>query len=456
MSALPAVHLRTLPSLVIVGRERKCRLGIGPMPNVHYPTGPRRAAMRQTGSMDEPQNVLALPQAPDAIELRHLRAFVAVADDLSFSRAAQRLFISQPALSRQIRGLERLVGCDLFRRSTQRVELTLAGEALLARARALLADLDDAISVTRSVGGELAGRMALLWEPWARASADVADLDGIRAALEELHAKFTPPPDVSVAPVIAGGVPALRITPETSSPATVLYLHGGGHVAGSAFGSRHLAAAIATAAQAPALVIDYRLAPEHPYPAALQDAVNAYLWLRDTGGDEARIVVAGDSSAGGLVMSLLLALRERDLPMPAGAALLCPWLDLTGRTQRPPQDSPLVFSPEVAHRLAQAYLAGHPADDPLLSPLQTSLAGLPPLLIQAASGDAVLQEAQLLARHATQCGVDASITVYPVPTHDFHIFWSFLPEARDAIDQLGRFVRTVTSTPGESAVPQPG
>jgi epsilon-lactone hydrolase len=417
--------------------------------------------MGQTGTMDGPQNepapnVLALPQAPDAIELRHLRAFVAVADDLSFSRAAQRLFISQPALSRQIRGLERLVGCDLFRRSTQRVELTLAGEALLARARSLLADLDDAISVTRSVGGELAGRMALLWEPWARASADVADLDGIRAALEELHGQFTPPPDVAVAPVIAGGVPALRVTPGISSPATVLFLHGGGHVAGSAFGYRHLAAAVALAARAPALVIDYRLAPEHPYPAAAQDAVNAYLWLRDTGGDEARIVVAGDSSAGGLVMSLLLALRERDLSQPAGAALLCPWVDLAGRTQRPPQDSPLVFSPEMAHRLAQAYLAGHPVDDPLLSPLQTSLAGLPPLLIQAASGDAVLQEAQLLARHATQCGVDASITVYPVPTHDFHVFWSFLPEARDAIDQIGRFVRAVASPPGESVADQPG
>jgi acetyl esterase/lipase len=188
----------------------------------------------------------------------------------------------------------------------------------------------------------------------------------------------------------------------------------------------------------------------------VQDAVNAYLWLRDTGGDDGRIVVAGDSSAGGLVMSFLLALRERDLPGPAGAALLCPWVDLTGRTQRPPQDSSLVFSPDMAHRLAQAYLAGHPVDDPLLSPLQTSLAGLPPLLIQAASGDAVLQEAQLLARHATQCGVDASITVYPVPTHDFHVFWSFLPEARDAIDQIGRFVRTVASPPGESTATQPG
>ena len=411
--------------------------------------------MGQTGVMDGPRNVLALPQTPDAIELRHLRAFVAVAEDLSFSRAAQRLFITQPALSRQIRGLERLVGCDLFRRSTQRVELTLAGEALLARARSLLADLDDAISVTRSVGGELAGRMALLWEPWARASADLADLDGIRAAVEELHGQFTPPQDVAVAPVIAGGVPALRMTPEAASPAAVLYLHGGGHMSGSAFGYRHLAGAIAVAAQAPALVVDYRLAPEHPYPAAVQDAVNAYLWLRDSG-DQGKIVVAGDSSAGGLVMSVLLALRERDLPVPAGAALLCPWVDLTGRTQRPPQDSSLVFSPDMAHRLAQAYLAGQTADDPLLDPLHTPLAGLPPLLIHAASGDSVLQEAQLLAQHASRCGVEAKITVYPVPTHDFHIFWSFLPEARNAIDEIGRFVRTVTSTPGESAARQPG
>jgi acetyl esterase/lipase len=198
-------------------------------------------------------------------------------------------------------------------------------------------------------------------------------------------------------------------------------------VAGSAFGYRHLAGAIASAARAPTLVIDYRLAPEHPYPAAVQDAVNAYLWLRDTAGDQSKIVVAGDSSAGGLVMSLLLALPERGLPVPAGAVLMCPRVDLTGRTQRPPQDSPLVFSPDMAHRLAQAYLAGQPADDPLLNPLHTPLAGLPPLLIHAASGDSVLQEAQLLTQHATRCGVEARIKVYPVPTHAFHIFWSFLP-----------------------------
>lgn len=401
--------------------------------------------------MDGDQNVLALPQAPDALELRHLRAFVAVAEDLSFSRAARRLFITQPALSRQIRSLERFVGCDLFRRSTQRVDLTLAGESLLVRARTLLADLDDAISATRSVGGELAGRMALLWEPWARASAVDADLDDIRAAAEELHAKYDPPPGVTVAPVIAGGVPALRVTPDNPPDASVLYLHGGGYVGGSAFGYRHLAGAIAATAQASALVVDYRLAPEHPHPAAVHDAMNAYLWLLDAQAGPSKIIIAGDSAGGGLAMSLLLTLRERDIPLPAGAVLLCPWVDLEGRTQRPPQEAPVLISPELARRFAQAYLGGQPGDDPTLDPLRTDLSRLPPILIQAGSGDGVLQENQLLARHLKECGVDARISIYPVPTHVFHIFWTFLPEAIDALGEIGEFVRDITATPADAA-----
>ncbi len=109
--------------------------------------------------------VLAFPQAPDAIELRHLRAFVAVAEELNFGRAADRLHLSQSALSRQVRGLEQLLGCDLLRRSTHSVELTIAGEALLDRARQLLTDVDEAVSVTLSIGGELAGRLTQLWAP---------------------------------------------------------------------------------------------------------------------------------------------------------------------------------------------------------------------------------------------------------------------------------------------------
>src|SRR5262249_48729297 len=109
--------------------------------------------------------VLSFPQAPDGVEVRHLRAFVAVAEELNFGRAASRLYLSQPALSRQIRALERLLGCELLKRSTHRVELTVAGSALLDRARRLLGDLDEAIATTQSVGGELANRMATLWAP---------------------------------------------------------------------------------------------------------------------------------------------------------------------------------------------------------------------------------------------------------------------------------------------------
>src|SRR5215204_4339907 len=124
---------------------------------------PRRASILP--GMDERGSLLAFPTAPEAIELRHLRAFVAVAEELNFGRAATRLYLSQPALSRQIRALERLIGCDLLRRSTHRVELTVAGEALLERSRRLLHDVDDAVSATRAVGGEIEGRLARFWEP---------------------------------------------------------------------------------------------------------------------------------------------------------------------------------------------------------------------------------------------------------------------------------------------------
>ena len=133
---------------------------------------------------------------------------------------------------------------------------------------------------------------------------------------------------------------------------------------------------------------------------------------------------------------------------------MCPWVDLDGRTQRPPRESPILFSPEQARRLAQAYLSSQDGDDPVLNPLRTGLAGLPPLLIHAASGDAVLQEAQLLAKHGKECGVDTTITVYPVPTHDFHLFWTFLPEAMKALDQIGAFIRGLTSANVQPPVDQ--
>lgn len=397
--------------------------------------------------------VLPLPHAPDAIELRHLRGFVAVAEELNFGRAASRLYLSQPALSRQLRQLERLVGCELLRRSTHRVELTLAGEALLDRARRLLRDVDDAVRATRSVGGELAGRIARLWEPVSDLTTVDADLRDLRTAIEELHAQSPPPPEVNVRPANTGGVPSLLLSP-AEQPATLLYLHGGGYVAGSAFGYRPLVGTLAAAAETCAVLPEYRLAPEHPFPAAVEDALRAYLWMLDAGTTPQGVTLAGDSSGAGLVLSLLISLKQQELPLPGRAVLLCPWVDLTCRFRKRGDDEPQpVIAPEQLRRFAAAYLAGHPSDDPLLSPLTADLTGLPPMLIQAATGDPLLDNARRLADHARGHGVNARLELYPVATHDFHLFWSFLPEAADAIQHAGAFAR---DTPTDSEAAQPG
>jgi epsilon-lactone hydrolase len=397
---------------------------------------------------------LAFPRAPDAIELRHLRAFVAVAEELNFGRAAAQLYVSQPALSRQIRALERLVGCELLRRSTHRVELTLAGESLLDRARKLLGDLDEAVTVTQSVGGELARRTEEMWRPLADLTAGGAELEALREAYEALHAQFGPPQDVVVRPVSAGGVPSLIVSPDGADAPTLLYLHGGGYVMGSAFGYRHLCGALAVAAGAAALVPDYRLAPEHPYPAGLDDAVRAYKWMLERGVEPGRITVAGDSSGGGLTMSLLLALMRDGLPLPGGAALLCPGVDLSNEllAKRSSASEPQpVMALEIARSCAAAYLGDHPLEDPVISPLLADLAGLPPLLIQGATGDDRCDEAQALAARAVEHGVDARLELFPVAAHVFHVFWTFLPEATEALDHAGRFAAAIGERPAAAA-----
>ena len=386
-------------------------------------------------------DVLSLPTAPDAIELRHLRAFVAVAEELNFGRAASRLFLSQPALSRQIRALERLVGPDLLRRSTHRVELTLAGEALLDRARALLRDLDHAVSATRSVGGELAERIARLWRPMDDIGDD-GSLTDARAAWEAMQAEFPIPPDIEVRPANAGGVACLQLLPRPDSAVSTLFLHGGGYVAGSAFGYRHLVGALAAAGDCGVLVPEYRLAPEHPFPAALDDARRAYLWMLDGGTEPATLTVAGDSSGGGLAISLLISLKQIGAPLPGRAVVFCPWIDLGGAVSK---ETPGESEPLSTRRCADVYLAGHPLDDPLVNPLVADLSGLPPMLVQAGTGDTLLEDAHRLTDRARDHGVDVRLELYPAGTHDFHLFWSFLPEAGDAVERAGRFVRDATS-----------
>jgi epsilon-lactone hydrolase len=323
-------------------------------------------SMTMTG-MSESANVLPLPPAPDAIELRHLRSFVAVAEELNFGRAAARLYVSQPALSRQIRALERLVGCDLLRRSTHRVELTVAVEALLDRSRTLLRGLDDAVLATRSVGGELAGRAMQIWdEVSVAASQGTNDMQALRAAYEKAQEQFEPPPEVTIRSANAGGVPGLMLTTRPDQQATILFLHGGGYVTGSAFGYRPLAGALAAAADTGVLVPDYRLAPEHPYPAALDDSLSAYQWMLARDIPAERITLAGDSIGGALVLKVMLTLRDQGLPMPRGGALMCPGFDATGTAFKH------LMSPdryETIRSCGELYLDGRSPDDPAVNPL---------------------------------------------------------------------------------------
>jgi acetyl esterase/lipase len=384
--------------------------------------------------------VLAFPQAPEGVEIRHLRAFVAVAEELNFGRAAARLYLSQPALSRQIRSLERLLGCELLRRSTHRVELTVAGSALLDRARRLLGDLDEAIATTQSVGGELANRMATMWAPVLEVAAADRDIQEMRTAYETFLAQSPIPDSVEIRPVNAGGVSSLAIRPAGDQETAVLYLHGGGYTVGSAYGYRPLVGALVAAAGVGALVPDFRLAPEHPFPAALEDALSAYRWLLEQRGGGG-IVLAGDSAGAGLACSLLLTLRAQDLPLPAGAAFLCPGVDPTGEAILSSSGGERTEELENIHRTLDAYLAGHPVDDPVVNPLVADLRGLPPLLVQTATGDLVLAESRMLVDRAAEHGIDARLELYAADTHVFHVFWPFLPEAADALGQAGAFIR---------------
>jgi epsilon-lactone hydrolase len=289
------------------------------------------------------------------------------------------------------------------------------------------------VAAAQTVGGELNARIMQAWTPMLAIATAVSSIQQMREAFEGVLAQMPMAPEAPVRPAIAGGVSALEIG---ADPA-VLYLHGGNYVLGSAYGYRPLAAALAMAADRGALVPDFRLAPEHPFPAALDDALAAYRWLAGQRGDASEVVLAGDSSGAGLALAVLLSLKADGEAMPAGAALLCPNLDLSG-AMLTPSTGPHLLDELV--RMCQAYVAGHPLEDPRVSPLLGDLTGLPPLLIQYASGDRARPEAEALARDARHAGVDVRVERYAADTHVFHMFWSFLPEAADAVGQAGGFL----------------
>ena len=269
-----------------------------------------------------------------------------------------------------------------------------------------------------------------------------------RANFEQMAALFPVATDVKCEPVNAGGVKAEWVTaPGADAGRAVLYLHGGGYVIGSINTHRALAARLSAAAKARVLVIDYRLAPEHPFPAAVEDSVAAYRYMLAQGLKASRIVVSGDSAGGGLTVATLVAIRDAKLPTPAGGACLSPWTDLEGlgdSMKTKAAVDPMVQK-EGLLEMAAHYLAKQDPRSPLAAPLYADLAGLPPLLIQVGTAETLLDDSTRLAERARKAGVKVTLEPWENMIHVFQVFAPMLEEGQQAIDKIGEFVRATAA-----------
>jgi monoterpene epsilon-lactone hydrolase len=255
-----------------------------------------------------------------------------------------------------------------------------------------------------------------------------------------------PPRSTRTTPVDAGGVKAdLIVTPASRADRRVLYLHGGGYRLGSPATYRHFTWRLADATRARLLAIDYRLAPEHPFPAALDDAVAAYRWLLAERGDPRRMAVVGDSAGGGLALALLLKARNDGLPLPAAAVALSPWTDLalTGASLRLNAESDPMLNADDVPAFAADYLAGADPRNPYASPLYGDPSGLPPTLIQVGDDEILRDDAVRMAERMRGANCHVELQIWPRTPHVWQLLAPLLPEARAAIAEIGGFVEGV-------------
>jgi acetyl esterase/lipase len=286
----------------------------------------------------------------------------------------------------------------------------------------------------------------MMWAMRA-ASADLdPDVERSRANLDAVGAVMPMPDGVDVTAVDAGGVPSVWFAEAGSdSERAVLYFHGGGYTAGSTTSHGSLCRRLAVATGVRVLGVDYRLAPEHPYPAAVDDALAVYRWVLGEGLDPERVVVAGDSAGGGLAAALVLAAREAGEPVPSGAVLISAWTDLTlagaSVDLRAAEDP--VCSRENLARNAAAYTGGEDLACPLVSPLFGDLAGFPPLLLFVGTAEVLLDDSLRFAAAADAAGVDVALVVEDDLVHVWP-FFSGVPESDVAVDTIGEWVRKRT------------
>jgi monoterpene epsilon-lactone hydrolase len=272
-----------------------------------------------------------------------------------------------------------------------------------------------------------------------------ADVPTLRATFNELMARIPVPDDVQQSPTTIGGVSAIEVTVcGADEDGVILYFHGGVYVIGTAAATVPLVGDLARRTGTRAITLDYRLAPEHPYPAAVADAQDAYQGLLEQGVDAGQIALAGESAGGGLAVATLLALRDADIPLPSCAFLMSPYADLTlsGDSIADREAVDRTLTPEGLRLRIPDYVAGADASDPLISPVFADLTGLPPLLIQVGSNEILLSDALRLAERAAMADVTVTLDVTDSVPHVFQAFAAMLDEADAALDRASTFLRT--------------
>ena len=284
----------------------------------------------------------------------------------------------------------------------------------------------------------------LLQEAQARRLQAPGTMEERRAGFEERMSEFQIAPDIKTEAVDANGVPCEWIVAPGAVDDMVLhYLHGGGYVIGSVKSHREMMSRMSRAAGVKTLGVDYRLAPEHPFPAAVEDAVKSYAWLLSEGIDPNNIVIGGDSAGGGLAVAALVTIRYFGLPMPAAGVCLSPWVDLEGigesMTTKADVDPGIAREGLVA--MARLYIEDMDPRTPLAAPLYADLQGLPPLLIQVGESETLLDDSTRLAERAKAAGVDTTLEVWEDMIHVWQMYAPVLAEGQRAIDGIGEFIR---------------
>jgi acetyl esterase/lipase len=284
--------------------------------------------------------------------------------------------------------------------------------------------------------------------PVLSGSDETASMAQVRASYTTFQAQQKPPQGVRFEAVNMGGVPATLVLPEVQDSDLVLvYVHGGAYIVGEPAGYRGIGGNYAKLLGARVYIPDYRLAPEHPFPAAIDDGLRAYEWLLEQGIPARKIAFAGESAGGAMVVSVMVAAKQKGLPLPAAGVAISPWANLehTGASMTNREGLDPLNTKPLLDLLARTFLAGALPNHPLASPVFADVTGLPPILVQIGENELMLSDAIRLASHLAENRVRVNLEVWPHMPHAWHFFQSFLPEAGQALRESARFISETVS-----------